>query len=350
MVLISDPEIRKYYMSYKCPKASYYEVFDFNGPNLFSALKKDFHVNMKKLLLPAFNNKSLAAMEDTIYKVGSESLVQYIDSHLDEHSSYEFDILDLCYRNTLDVISELVFGTSINATWDKKKGKEFIDALANTQFMLFIRYFVPFSYLIKLPMEPILTPMILNNIHERKQKNEEHHDILQSMIDAKDPETGVGLTDLEIVDECMTLLFAAEDTTANTISWTLYELLKHPEVYKLVADEILEKFPNFNEPINSQDAKKELKYLDAAILESTRKNPAGADIIPRDVPEGGLTINGHYLPPKTVFTLDIYCEHNNPNFWENPREYDINRWFGEDREAKKARLAGFGLGPRSCIG
>ncbi|KXN74704.1 cytochrome P450, partial [Conidiobolus coronatus NRRL 28638] len=128
-----------------------------------------------------------------------------------------------------------------------------------------------------------------------------------------------------------------------------YELLKHPEFYKLVADEIIEKFPNVNEPINSQDAKKELKYLEAAVLESTRMHPAGADILPREVPEEGLTINEYYLPPKTVFALDIYCEHNDPKFWENPREYDINRWL-EDREAKKAKLVGFGLGPRSCIG
>jgi cytochrome P450 len=306
-VLVNDPQIRKYYMSYKWPKAaSYYKVFDFNGPNLFSALKKDFHVNMKKLLLPAFNNKSLAAMENTIYRVGSESLVQYIDSFLEDNQSYEFDILDLFYSNTLDVISELVFGSSINATWDKEKGAQFMDLLSKSQFMGFIRSFIPFSYLFKLPMEPLLTPMILKNIHNRKQNNEEHHDILQSMIDTKDSETGAGLTDLEIVDECMALLFAAEDTTAVTLGWTLYELLRHPEFYKLVADEIIEKFPNLNEPINSQDAKKELKYLEAAILESTRKHPAGADILPREVPEGGLTINGYYLPPKVKLEIILY--------------------------------------------
>jgi cytochrome P450 len=311
MVLINDIEIRKHYMTYKCPKSRYYEVFDFSGPTLFSALKKDFHVNMKKLLLPAFNNKSLAAMEDTIYRVGSESLVQYIDSFLGDNSSHEFDILDLFYSNTLDVISELVFGSNFNATWDKKKGTEFMQTLSKSQFMLFVRSFIPFSKVIKLPMEHLLTPIIMENIHKRKQSSDKYYDILQSMIDAKDPETGAELTNVQIVDQCITLLFAAQDTTANTLNWTLYELLRHPEFYKLVADEIIEKFPNLNEPINSQDAKKELKYLDAAILESTRMHPAGADIIPREVPKEGLKVGEYYIPPKVklkyslLFTINL---------------------------------------------
>jgi cytochrome P450 len=48
--------------------------------------------------------------------------------------------------------------------------------------------------------------------------------------------------------------------------------------------------------------------------------------------------------------LDIYTQHNDPNFWKTPREFDLNRWLGPDAEANKNKLAAFGFGPRSCIG
>jgi cytochrome P450 len=123
------------------------------------------------------------------------------------------------------------------------------------------------------------------------------------MIDSKDPETGECFTDLEIADECIVLLFAGMDTTASSLTWIIYEMVKNPSVYKLVADEIIEKFPNLNEPISLERAKSELKYLSAAILEGFRMHPVVSGILPREVPEGGLTIDGYYLPEKVINTL-----------------------------------------------
>jgi cytochrome P450 len=300
LVLINDMSIKKNYLTYKFPKAKYYEAFDFSGPNLFSATNKDFHQRIRKLILPAFSNKTLASMEPTVYRVGSESLIQYLNSYLDTQSSKEFDLFYLFHASTLDVISELVFGETLNTTWDEKKGLRYIEKIDKSVYMLFLRMLMPLFKYIKLPMETFLTPIILENINKRRNSNEVHTDILQSMIDSKDPETGECLTDLEIVDECLILLFAGMDTTANSLTWILYEMIRNPSVYKLVADEIIEKFPNLNEPISLERAKSELKYLSAAILEGFRMHPVASGVLPREVPEGGLTTNGYYLPAKVI--------------------------------------------------
>ncbi|KXN74695.1 cytochrome P450, partial [Conidiobolus coronatus NRRL 28638] len=175
-------------------------------------------------------------------------------------------------------------------------------------------------------------------------------DILQSLIDSKDPENGEGLKDLEIVDECLVLLFGGMDTTANTMTWTLYEILKHPEVYKQVTSEILTHYPNLKEPITVEKTKSELKYLEACILESMRKNPVASGAIVRVVPESGITISGHYLPPGTSVGLDIYAQQNDPSIWKSPEIFDISRWLGEERELNKSKMFNFGIGPTSCIG
>jgi cytochrome P450 len=303
LVLINDTSIKKCYLTYKFPKTKFYEAFDFNGPNIFSATKKAFHQRVRKLFLPAFSNKTLAAMEPTVYRVGSESLVQYLNSYLDTQPSKEFDIAHLFHANTLDVISELVFGETLNTTCNEKKGLYYIGEMVKSQYMLFLRTVIPFYKYIKVPIEALLKPIIMDNINKRRNSSKIHTDILQSMIDSKDPETGECFTDLEIVDGCIGLLFAGMDTTANTMTWILYEMIKKPNIYKLIADEIIEKFPNLNEPINLERAKVDLKYLTAAIHEGFRMHPIVSGILPREVPEGGLTVNGHYLPAKVVKTI-----------------------------------------------
>jgi cytochrome P450 len=306
LVLINNTSIRKSYMTYKFPKAKYYELFNFNGPNIFSSVNKSFHQRVRKLILPAFSNKTLAAMEPTVYRVGSKSLVEYLNSYLDTQQSKEFDLFYLFHTNTLDVISELVFGETLNTTRDEKKGLYYIEALEKTQYMSFLRALIPFYKYIKLPVEAIFKPVILDNISKRRNSSKVHNDILQSMVDSKDPETGECLTDLEIVDECIILLFAGMDTTANSLTWILYEIIKNPSIYKLVADEIIEKFPNLNEPISLETAKNELKYLSAAILEGFRMHPVPSGQLPRVVPEGGITIDGHHLPAKVINILQVH--------------------------------------------
>jgi cytochrome P450 len=208
--------------------------------------------------------------------------------------------MHLFYANTLDVISELVFGETLNTTWDDKKRLYYVEKVVKSANMLFLRSVIPFYSYIKLPMETLFKPIILTNINKRRKSNEVHNDILQSMIDSVDPETGECLTDAEIVDECITLLFAGMDTTSNTLTWTLYEMIKNPSIYKLIADEIIEKFPNLNEPISLERAMTELKYLSAAILEGLRMHPVASGGMPREVPEGGITVNGQYLPAKVT--------------------------------------------------
>jgi cytochrome P450 len=305
LVLINDTSIKKNFMTYKLPKPKPYEAFDFNGPNLFSVTNKSFHQRIRKLILPAFSNKNLAAMEPTIYRVGSESLVKYLNSYLDIQPSKEFDIMHLFHTNTLDVISELIFGETLNTTQNEKKGLYYIKELGKTQYMMFLRVLSPYFRHIKIPMETLFKPIILENINKRRKSNEVHNDILQSMIDSKDSETGECLTDLEIIDECLILLFAGMDTTANSLTWILYEMIKNQSIYILVANEIIEKFPNLNEPISLERAKGELRYLNAAILEGFRMHPVASAAIPREVPEGGMNINGHYLPAKVTNIISL---------------------------------------------
>jgi cytochrome P450 len=300
LVLINDSAIKKCYMGYKFPRAKIYELLSYNVPNLLTTTNKEYHICRKKLIIQAFSNKALIKMEPTISRVGSESLVQYLNSFLDSEPSKEFDFYNLFHCNTLDVISKLVFGETLNTTWNEGKRAFYFREISKSTYATLFKVILPCYAYFTHPMEKLFKPMTMENIRKRRKLTEVNDDILQNLIDAEDPETGAKLTDLEIVEECLLLLFAGMDSTANALTWTLYELLKNSEIYELVVKEVLENFPNLNQPISADLAKNELKYLGAAITESMRIHPPLASIMPREVPEGGLNIAGYYLPPKVI--------------------------------------------------
>src|SRR6202042_1025591 len=74
-----------------------------------------------------------------------------------------------------------------------------------------------------------LDTLIYSEISRRRSTGERGQDILSLLLDAHD-EDGNALSDLQIRDEVMTLLFAGHDTTTSTVSFMFYELARHPHV------------------------------------------------------------------------------------------------------------------------
>ena len=81
-----------------------------------------------------------------------------------------------------------------------------------------------------------LDTMIYAEIARRRATGERGEDILSLLLDAHD-EDGTRLSDLQIRDEVMTLLFAGHDTTTSTVAFMFYELARNPEwMARLVAE------------------------------------------------------------------------------------------------------------------
>ena len=55
------------------------------------------------------------------------------------------------------------------------------------------------------------------------------HDLLTLLLEAEDPETGVGLSEIEIRGNILTFIAAGHETTANTITWALFLLSQSEE-------------------------------------------------------------------------------------------------------------------------
>ena len=68
-------------------------------------------------------------------------------------------------------------------------------------------------------------------------------DVLSILLLSRDDD-GTGLTDRQIRDEAMTLLLAGHETTANALTWTWYELSRHPAITDALAAELARVAPD----------------------------------------------------------------------------------------------------------
>lgn len=95
-----------------------------------------------------------------------------------------------------------------------------------------------------------------------------------------------------------------------------------------------------------------LPYLDAVVLEGLRCTPAIPMSLPRYVPSGGRTIDGHFIPEKTIVSSQAYSTHRiDQSVWPEPDLFNPDRWLEESGDTDRKRLFfAFASGGRGCVG
>ena len=207
-------------------------------------------------------------------------------------------------------------------------------------------------------------------------------DLFAALMEAKDPETGRGLTHGELVSEAGLLIIGGSDTTISSTTATIFYLLHYPDKLRKLQDEVRNTFSAVEEIcIGPQLAS--CSYLTACIDESMRLSPAIGSLLPREVLPGGLVVDGEWFPPGTNMGVPHYTLHHNEDYFPDPYLFVPERWIPDqspfsvrDEEAvdisekrsgetqnpsptsksdtnhTKAQLAftPFGFGRTSCVG
>lgn len=170
----------------------------------------------------------------------------------------------------------------------------------------------------------------------------------------------------ELLDEAITLLFAGQDTSAATLSWTLHLLSLYPKVQVKLAKEVRECLSSANVGSGERISKKlisKMSFLDAVIKESMRLYPVAPFVvrrlpgdltIPNESSHGGENIT---IPKDTFACVWIYGLHRNPNLWHRPNDFVPERWINpelqklDDAQIKfTGAFMPFAAGPRNCVG
>ncbi|KXJ97446.1 cytochrome P450 [Microdochium bolleyi] len=170
-----------------------------------------------------------------------------------------------------------------------------------------------------------------------------------------------GLDHTGVAAECLDHMAAGIDTTGDALCFLMWELSqpRSMHVQRRLQRELRE---NNSRPDAADGQSKrfdELPYLDAVVNEGLRCFPAIPMSLPRYVPRGGRTIEGYFVPERTVVSCQAYSTHRiDEAVWPEPELFDPERWLGGrgddlggsvEMERKRLFFA-FANGGRGCIG
>jgi cytochrome P450 len=189
-------------------------------------------------------------------------------------------------------------------------------------------------------------------------------DFFHYLLNAKDPETGEGLTTPELWGEANLLMIAGSDTTSTSLAATIFYLLHNLRAMRRLKTEVRENFNNVEEIVTGPQLN-DLVYLKACIDEAMRLVPSVPAAIPREVMEGGAEVDGVFLPEGTDCGTSAYSIHRHPDYYREPLSYIPERWIAgatcqtaqsswtsskADVETARRAFCPFSIGPRACIG
>jgi cytochrome P450 len=182
--------------------------------------------------------------------------------------------------------------------------------------------------------------------HRRTAPDPGRQDILSLLLTASD-EDGSRLSDEEVRDQVMTLMFAGHDTSTSTLSFLLYELARNPDPLARVLDE-QERVLGGAPPTPAQ-LHGSLPYLDMVLDETLRLYPP-AWIGPRRAVRE-FEFGGYRVPAGAYVNYSSWASHRLPEVFPQPEAFIPER-FEPERKAALPRGAyvPFGGGSRICIG
>ncbi|RYP85429.1 hypothetical protein DL769_000982 [Monosporascus sp. CRB-8-3] len=154
-----------------------------------------------------------------------------------------------------------------------------------------------------------------------------------------------GLDQMDIAAECTDHMVAGIDTTGDALCFLMWEI-SQPRSFHVQR--------RLQEELRGSDGLPfdKLPYLDAVVNEGLRCFPAIPMSLPRYVPAGGRTIDGYFLPEKTIVSCQAYSTHRiDESVFPQPDLFNPERWLEEKGELDRKRLFfAFASGGRGCIG
>ncbi|KAJ4745248.1 Abscisic acid 8'-hydroxylase 2 [Rhynchospora pubera] len=306
------------------------------GPWALFFHQGDYHLKLRKIVQSSLSPEPLRAILPDI-----ESIVRSILHDWDGQVETTFHAMK---RLSFDVGIHIIFGGQLDDQYKKELKKNYliVDKGYN-------------SFAINLPGTPYHKAMqarkrlscILSEIMEqRRKKGESGSDLLGCMIDSKD-EDGCKLSDEQIADNVIGVLFAAQDTTASVLTWIIKYLHDYPKVHKLVKAEQMEIFKANecgNKPLTWTQSRS-MTITNRVILESLRM----ASIISFTFREAVADVEYKgYLIPKGWKVMPLFRNiHHNSEFFQDPEEFDSSRF---KVAPKPNTFMPFGSGVHACPG
>ncbi|RSK39780.1 cytochrome P450 [Mangrovimonas spongiae] len=297
----------------------------------------------RKLIQPAFHKKHLENLIATI----KETIIEELHSI---QTGIDMDVLPFFSDLAFKVVVKSLFS---NAASDAEI-KTLQEVTEENQNMLvkelrqpYLKwYFESFGIIKKHLSRTKESRNILQGIiNRRKQSKIQYNDLLDMLLNAR-YEDGSSMDNDQLIDEILVLFVAGHETTANTLSFTVQLLAQHAKWQEKVALEYQTIIKNKDTDILTAVTQSQLAKQ--VIEESLRLYPPAYFIDRVNIQDDEF--NGYQLKKGSSLLFSIYEIHRHKNLWDNPEDFNPNRFSPDQTKNYSSQYFPFGAGPRKCIG
>ncbi|KXN81314.1 Cytochrome P450 67, partial [Leucoagaricus sp. SymC.cos] len=352
-------------------------------PNLVGLRNKKEHVRRRKTWQRALNVTSIKYYENFVI-TRTQQMVDLLGQKL----SGPIDMSEWMGYYTFDLMGDLVFGEGPEMMKNGDSDNLW-HLLEESQKTLFFFGMVPWLGKLMLGVGQVmpLVPGIkkyreytVGRVIKRKEGGSLNKDLFHylvvhpyfftmeySLIQLKMDEDGVleqKPTNAEIFSDSALAIIAGADTTTSALTSILYFLMRYPNCYRRVQEEI----DSLGSGLMDTEKQAKLVYLNAAINEALRLLPPVQSGSQREIQRGtGATMVEQYLLPEgTVASVAFRLVHrDHRNFAPYPEMFLPERWLSEEvRESlepdifndknpfnlNQSAFLAFSHGPANCLG
>ncbi|KAF9888504.1 hypothetical protein FE257_008611 [Aspergillus nanangensis] len=327
-------------------------------PGIFMMRDPKEHAARRKLFARAFSKNALGKNWGSVIRAKVDKAVEQLKS--EGKGKGEVDILKWWTLMATDVIGHLSFGQSFNML-DIGRKTNYINVLESSLFGSGMRAELPLLHALArfIPIQSIQA--IVNGdaylqdygrraVSNLRRQSGNAANLFGTMLNssiAGESDMQDSLSDRSICLEAGNLIVAGSDTTAVTLTYLTWAVLKKPELQLKLEAEVA----TLNEDFEDADVER-LPLVAAVIEETLRLYGAAPGSLPRTVPSGGSTLAGYFIPEGYSIETQAYTLHRDPNIFANPLQFDESRFLDSSplTATQKQVFSPFGAGSRVCIG
>ncbi|XWW44875.1 cytochrome P450 [Fibrella sp. USSR17] len=310
----------------------------------------DFWRKQRRLAQPAFHRQKITMLAETMVQESAAWAGDLRQLDLSKPVNISQSYMDV----TMLIVCKTLFSTNVEGRLDGlSHSLETLNVLANKALLSPIKvprtWPTPNNIRYNQSLERV-NALIYEFIHTRKQTGDRHDDLLDMLLHATDEDTGEGMSEQQLRDECVTLFTAGHETTAVSMAWLTYLLAQHPDVVtrlRTEADAVLgDNVPGNLPPVAAFRA---MPYALQVVQEALRLYPPAWAMSRMALADD--QIGPYRIPKGDTVVVSPYLLHHDPTNWPDPDRFDPDRFAeGRDKDRPTYAYLPFGGGPRLCIG
>jgi cytochrome P450 len=287
---------------------------------LMNITDPDMHTAWRRLLGGPFQNDYLTKLEPVVSDKMALAL-DVMEKQMKERGC--MDVLTLSLYMTLDIITEISYGASVNILQNQEENQYVMDYLNGLGPIHAIRTTMPTYVAIASWLRFPMFARLLNIGPRVNQWATETLRAYKSLLQDENPKPTLftplfangekGFTDRQILDLAGSNITAGTHTTASTLAFLVWAICRNTEIRDKVVAEVSQLRPDFK----NQDVR-ELPYLNRVMKEAVRLYSGVPSVLPRTVPTGGAQFLGYFLPAGATVSTQCYSLHRRPDYYADP--------------------------------